>query len=491
MTCYFFKKLSPDVGCVFLEFIMSRIKRSFRESVLPSVVVASVGLFGLFHMLVANADEGSSPSIALSTPTPTPQNDGSVLESEDWSVHAQVTNITQKHSDFAAPYSGKNSLSPNGPIEETTDMTLFAGVHLWRGAEFWVNAEIDQGFGFNNTLGLAGFSNGGAYKIGEDAPYLRIPRAFIRYVIPLGGDGQKVDAAANQLAGIHTADNVTLTIGKCSVVDIFDNNSYSHDPRADFLNWSLIDGGAFDYAADSWGYTFGAAAEWSEKWWTLRAGLFQLSGVPNGKIVDIDFSENSIVVEAEARQQWLGRPGKIKLLAYDDHGAMGSYKDAVLLGQQTGATPDTSQVRHVSSRPGVVLNVEQELLSDLGAFARYSVDRGNKETYEFADINQSLAGGLSLKGDHWGRSDDTVGIAGVANRISGAAQEYFSAGGLGVLIGDGQLNYAPEKILEMYYSIAATKYAAVTLDYQHVDNPAYNQDRGPVSIYAVRLHASF
>jgi high affinity Mn2+ porin len=478
-----------------LEFNMTRnktssVKKSFRESTFSIAVVFSVGLPSFVHALDANADvSGSSPVVTISTPAP--QNDQTIPENETWALHGQVTNITQKHSDFNASYSGAYSLSPHGSIEETSDITLFSGVQLWRGAEFWVNTEIDQGSGFNDTLGLAGFPNGGAYKIGANTPYFRIPRAFIRYVIPIGGDQQKVEAAANQLAGAHAADNVTLTVGKFAVVDIFDNNSYSHDPRADFLNWSLIDGGAFDYAADSWGYTFGAAAEWSQNWWTLRAGLFQLSAVPNGKIAGIDFSENSIVVEAEERHQWLGRPGKIKLLAYVDHGAMGSYKDAMLLAQQTGATPDTSLVRHVSSRPGMVLNVEQELLPDLGAFARYSVDKGDKETYEFTDINQSLAGGLSAKGERWGRTDDIVGIAAVVNRISGAAQQYFSAGGLGVLIGDGQLNYAPEKILEMYYSVTATKNAAVTLDYQYVNNPAHNQDRGPVSIYAVRLHASF
>jgi high affinity Mn2+ porin len=480
----------------YLEIIMSGIKRSLikktiRKSTSPAMIVTiiTIGLLGVLHGQNANADGGNSAAIAPSTSAA--QSNQAVPGGEDWAVHGQVTNIAQRHATFNSPYSGTNSLSPSGPTEETSDITLFAGMRLWRGAEFWMNAEIDQGFGFNNTLGLAGFSNGGAYKVGENTPYVRMPRAFLRYVIDLGGDEQKIDAAANQLAGTHAANNVTLTVGKFAVVDIFDNNSYAHDPRADFLNWSLIDGGAFDYAADSWGYTFGAAAEWNQDWWTLRAGLFQLSTIPNGKIAGVDFSENSLVVEAEAREQWLGHPGKIKLLAFADHGAMGSYQDAVALGRQAGTTPDVSQVRRVSTRPGVVVNAEQELASDLGAFARYSVDRGDKETYEFADINQSLAGGLALKGARWGRGDDTVGIAGVVNRVSGAAQQYFEAGGLGVLIGDGRLNYAPEKILEMYYAMAASKYATVTLDYQRVTNPAYNQDRGPVSIYAVRLHGSF
>ncbi|MFI4941403.1 MAG: carbohydrate porin [Burkholderiales bacterium] len=410
---------------------------------------------------------------------------------EQSAVHGQLTNITQKHDAFTAPYSGPYSLTPDGRIEETSDITLFAGWRLWRGAEIWLNSEIDQGFGFNNTLGMAGFPNGGAYKLGSNAPYLRLPRAFIRQVFPLGGAEEKLEATANQLGGTQTADNVTLTVGRFAVPDIFDANSYAHDPRADFLNWSIIDAGAFDYAADSWGYTFGAAAEWTQNWWTLRGGFFQLSTVPNGKVAGIDFSENSVILETETRHQWLGHPGKIKILAFENHGSMGSYRDAVQLGLETGSTPDISLVRQVGSRPGMGLNLEQELSPDIGAFARYSVNKGDKEAYEFSDINRSLSAGVQLKGALWGRHDDTVGIAAVANRISGAAQAYFAAGGLGILIGDGRLNYAPEQTLEMYYSLSVISHVALTLDYQYAANPAYNQDRGPVSIYGARLHADF
>jgi high affinity Mn2+ porin len=161
-------------------------------------------------------------------------------------------------------------LSSNGRTQETTDMTLFAGMRLARNTELWVNSEIDQGFGLDDTLGMAGFPSGGAYKVGADAPYIRVPRLFVRHVIALGGSQDKVEAAANQLGGTVAADNITLMIGKFAVVDVFDTNTYAHDPRADFLNWAVIDAGAFDYAADSWGYTNGASVEWNQSGWTLR-----------------------------------------------------------------------------------------------------------------------------------------------------------------------------------------------------------------------------
>jgi high affinity Mn2+ porin len=408
-----------------------------------------------------------------------------------WSVHGQLTNVTQWHPSFNAPYSGANSLSPGSASAETTDITLFAGVRLWRGGALYLNPEIDQGFGLSDTLGVAGFTSGEAYKVGANTPYFRLPRAFIRQVIELGGASAPVPADANELGGSRAADNLLLTIGKFSVVDIFDTNRYAHDPRADFLNWSVIDGGAFDYAADAWGYTVGAAAEWTRSWWTLRAGLFDLSNVPNSAQLDPHFRQYQWVGELEARHQLFGHPGKLKLLGFVNRANMGSYADAIALARQTGGTPDTALVRRFASRAGMVLNFEQELAPDLGFFARASVNGGAKETYEFSDINRSLSAGLALQGDRWGRHDDTVGVAAVVNGLSSAARAYFAAGGLGVLVGDGRLDYGTERIAEMYYSWQVQKHLAVTFDVQHVVNPGYNRDRGPVPFVALRLHADF
>lgn len=408
---------------------------------------------------------------------------------ENWSLHWQATNVTQYHPGFHSPYSGANSLSGESHDDETTDATLFAGVRLWRGMGFYLNPEVDQGYGLSDTLGLAGFSSGEAYKVGANAPYLRLHRAFFRQVIDLGGEAVTVAPDANLLGDTHTADSVTLTLGKFSVGDVFDTNQYAHDPRGDFLNWSLIDAGAFDYAADAWGYSYGAAAEWAQSWWTLRAGLFDLSRVPNSRELEQDFSQFALITELEERHTLAGQAGKLKLLGYLNRGRMADYADAVGLAQRTGGTPDVTQVRQYRSRPGAGLNLEQALGADLGLFARASINDGSKEAFEFTEINRSVSAGLSLKGTRWNRPKDTVGLAGVVNGLSSDARNYFGAGGLGILIGDGQLpNYGLEKIVETYYSVQVIEALAISVDYQFVDNPAYNRDRGPVSIFGLRFH---
>lgn len=419
------------------------------------------------------------------------QGAGEMPAPEAWALHGQWTTVSQRHPGFASPYAGDNSLASNERTEETTDLTLFAGLRLGRNTEFWINPEIDQGFGLSNTLGMAGFPSGEAYKVGANAPYLRVPRAFVRHVIPLGGEEEKIEAAANQLGGARASDNLTLTVGKFSVVDIFDTNSYAHDPRADFLNWSVVDAGAFDYAADAWGFTYGAAAEWTQGRWTLRGGAFQMSAVPNAKVTGIHQHQHMLVSELEMRHELAGHPGKVKLLAFVNRADMANYRDALQLAVQAGGTPDVSRVRRFQSRPGLVINLEQELASDLGVFARLSANDGGKEAYEFTEINRSLAVGAAMKGARWGRGDDAVGLAAVVNGLSSAARDYFAAGGMGILIGDGRLNYGAEQIVETYYSLQAGRHVTLALNYQRVVNPAYNRDRGPVSIYGMRLHAEF
>ena len=416
---------------------------------------------------------------------------GATQADDGWPVYGQATNVTQNYPSFRAPYSGQNSLKAGHDTQETTDLTLYLGRRLWPGAEGWVNAEVDQGFGLSNTIGVAGFPSGEAYKIGASAPYLRLPRAFLRQTIPLGGATQRIDAAANQLAGETSADNLVLTVGKFSVVDVFDTNAYAHDPRNDFLNWSVIDAGAFDYAADAWGYTYGAAAEWNRSWWTLRAGLFEMSPVPNGKVVRVDFSARMAVLEWELRHDWAGRPGKLKLLAFSNRAAMGSYRDALRLGLQSGMAPEVALVRRRASRVGVAVNVEQALTPDLGLFARASANDGSKEAYEFTEINRSLSAGLQLKGGAWGWPDDKAGVAGVVNGLSRASRDYFGAGGMGILIGDGHLRYGSENILEAYYAMRLLPAVTLSMDVQHINNPAYNRDRGPVSVWGLRLHGEF
>ena len=239
---------------------------------------------------------------------------------QSWSLHGQATIVDQYHPAFRSSYRGANSLDPGSRGDETFDATLFAGARLWDGGEIYVNPEIDQGFGLSNTLGLAGFSSGEAYKVGSSEPYFRLQRLFFRQTIDLGGPAESVEPGANQLGDTRTADNVILTAGKISVTDIFDTNAYAHDPKADFLNWSVIDAGAFDYAADAWGYSYGIAAEWTQSWWTLRGGVFDLSRKPNTTALERGFGQFELVAEAEERHEIFGEPGKLKLLGFVNRG---------------------------------------------------------------------------------------------------------------------------------------------------------------------------
>ena len=408
-----------------------------------------------------------------------------------WQFNGQLTYVDQYHPAFNAPYSGANSLNPAPANDETADITLFAGHRLWEGAEFWINPEIDQGFGLSDTLGVAGFPSGEAYKIGANAPYLRVPRAFVRQVFNLGGEMRDVESAPNQFARSVAADNLTLTVGKFSVVDVFDVNTYAHDPRGDFFNWAVIDGAAFDYAADAWGFTNGAALEWNTGDWTARGGLFQMSEVPNAKIAGYHFHNFMSVAELEQRHQWGTHPGKLKLLVYANRADMGSYADALAEAQSAGATPSTALVRRYQTSAGAVVNMEQEVADHVGVFARAGAHDGRYEAYEFTDVDHSLAAGMALEGALWGRADDKAGFAVAANALSAGARQYFAAGGIGILIGDGALDYAREQAAEAYYAFKLAGKVVLTADCQHIVNPAYNQARGPVNTYALRLHAEF
>jgi len=411
---------------------------------------------------------------------------------ESFAVHGQFTYVEQETSRFNAPYRGPNSLSP-GIGAETTDATLYLGKRLWPGAEGWIDGEIDQGFGLDNTLGAAGFPSGEAYKVGKNQPYLRLPRLFVRQTLNLEDGGtQTVEAAANQLAGSHSANRVVLWVGKFSVGDVFDTNQYAHDPRGDFLNWAAIDAGTFDYAADAWGYTVGAAAEWYQGAWTLRGGLFDLSDVPNSPRLDPGFHEFQSIVELERRHEIAAHPGRLLLTVFNSRGRMGLLNDAVQLAENTDTAVDIATVRRYRSRVGANLNLEQQLTADLGLFARIGRAGGNVEAYEFTDIDRTVSAGLSLQGSRWHRGEDTVGIVAINNGISATRERYLDAGGLGILVGDGRLPHpGSEQIAEAYYSLSVLGVARLSLDYQFINHPAYNRDRGPVSVVAARLHAQF
>ena len=410
---------------------------------------------------------------------------------EDFALHGQFTYVEQETSDFNAPYAGVNSLSP-GRGAETVDVTLYAGARLWAGAEGWLDAEIDQGFGLDDTLGAAGFPSGEAYKIGKNQPYLRLPRLFIRQTLNLGDATVAVESAANQLAGQRAADRVVITVGKFSVGDVFDASQYAHDPRGDFLNWAAIDAGTFDYAADAWGYTVGAAVEWYRGAWALRGGIFDLSTIPNSAHLDPGMHEFQLISELERRHELFGLSGRVALTVFNSRARMGLLDDAVAEAELSEQPVEIAPVRQYRSRAGVSLMLEQQLAADLALFARLGRAAGNVEAYEFTDIDRTASLGVSLQGARWHRSDDTVGVDFINSGISAARERYLNAGGLGILVGDGQLPHpGPEQIIETYYSVALLGFLHVSADYQWLNHPAYNRDRGPASVYAVRVHAQF
>ncbi len=407
-----------------------------------------------------------------------------------FAVHGQTTFVEQYATPFRSPYVGTNSLTPNQG-RETWDVTLGLGVKLWQGAEFWFDPEIDQGFGLNATEGVAGFPAGTAFKVGASVPYARLHKTFVRQTIDLGGEVQKVDAGFNQFSGSQTADRLVITLGKFAVSDVFDTNKYANNPRRDFMNWTLINTGTFDYAADAWGYSYGAAAEWYRGDWTLRGGWFDLSIIPNAQELDPSFGQFQWLGEIERRYELWGHPGKLAVTGFLSRGRMGSFQDAINLAQGTGMPANIAAVRKYQSRAGVSMNVEQEITADLGVFLRAGWADGAVEPYEYTDPDRTVAAGLSLKGKQWGRPDDTFGLAGIVNDISKVHQQFLNAGGLGILVGDGMLPHpGPEQIVETYYAFPLLA-ATVTLDYQFIVNPAFNRDRGPVSVIGARVQTGF
>jgi len=414
---------------------------------------------------------------------------GGPKTTQPWAMHVQVTDILQHYPAFHSPYQGPNSLVSKDAWGNTVDATLYAGVRPRPGTEVWLNWEMYQGYAPSNTLGVAGYVNGDGAKVGRAHAYGRIARLFVRQTFNLGGGGADQTADLNQFAQTRTKDRLIVTAGKLSVTDIFDGNAYAHDPRSDFLNWSLIAAGSFDYAADAWGYTYGAAAEWYRGRWTWRAGVFDLSVTPNNAVLTSDFHQFQLVGEAERRIILGGRPGALRLTGFLSRGRMGRYGDAVALAARSGAPADTGLVRRYTSRPGLHFGFEQQIAEGVGLFGRLGWSDGAHEAYEYTDIDRTAQLGLQVEGARWGRKDDEIGAAAVLNQLSRAGHRYLDAGGLGILVGDGRLPHpGSEEILEAYYSLGLGNHLHLSLDDQFIAHPAYNRDRGPANVLGLRLH---
>lgn len=408
---------------------------------------------------------------------------------QSWNWHVQNTAIVQGDPPFPAKYSGPNSLDSRGEIRETVSLDLYAGARLWPGAEAYADALMWQGFGLSQTVGAEGFPNGEAFRLGTKVPNVNLARLFIRQVIGLGGDQETVDDDQLQLAGKRDVSRLTLTLGKFSAKDIFDNNAYANDPRTQFMNWAFMANEAWDFPADSLGYQTGLAVELNEPQWTERYGFFQMPKFSNGTAQDQNYLKAwGMVTEFERRYTINDHPGAVRLLGFLNRAHMGSYQEAV---NSPIRPADIEATRAYRYKYGFGLNVEQELWKNVGVFSRVGWSDGNNEAWAFSDVDRTATLGLSIKGSAWHRPDDTYGIAGALNGISRVHQEFFEAGGTGILAGDGNLSYGLEKILETYYDVAVWKTIHATLNYQFITDPAFNRDRGPVSVIGARLHWEF
>jgi len=411
------------------------------------------------------------------------------LSEQPWNWHVQNTEVVQYHPGFFARYSGPNSLKNVNEVRETVSLDLFAGLRLWPGAEAHVDGLMWQGFGLSKSEGVEGFPSAEAYRLGTKVPNVTFARLFIRQSIGLGAEQETVAEGPLQLAGKQAVSRLTLTVGKMSAIDIFDDNAYAHDPRTQFLNWALVANEAWDYPADPLGNMTGFAAELNQPAWALRYGFFQMPRTANARALDAHYLLAWGMVTGLERRYTIGdRPGAVRFLAYLNRAHMGRYQAAL---DSPTRPPDIEATRAYRYKYGFGLNLEQELAKGVGLFTRLGWSEGQNEQWIYADVDRTASLGLSVRGGSWHRPDDTFGLAGVVNAISRVHQRFFAAGGAGILAGDGALNYGWEKILETYYDFQVCKNVHGALDYQFILDPAYNRDRGPVSVIGARLHWEF
>ena len=418
-------------------------------------------------------------------------------EIENFSIHGQATYVNQSKPAFDAPYSGANSLSPLREHSYSFTSTAFLGARLAEQTELYFNPELVQGLPMSRLTGLGGLTNGELQKTAGTSPIVYRARLFVRQTWGLGGGSEFVAGDANQLASRYDKRRVTLTAGNFAVSDIFDNSAHAKDARSQFLNWSFLTHGAYDFAADSRGYSWGVALEYRhDDEWTVRAGRSLMPRESNGLKLDHRFfSHYGDQAELERRYSLSGRPGALRLLAFRNVAVMGGFQDALNYAAANGTTPDVAPVRERRTKLGAGVNLEQEIADGIGVFGRLARNDGKSETYAFAEIDRSISFGTTIAGGRWGRSRDALGVAVAQNGLSPEHRNFLAAGGTGFFVGDGRLNYKPETIGEVYYRLALpnvkTLENAVTLGFQRIRNPAYNADRGPVRIVSLRLHTDF
>lgn len=442
---------------------------------------------------------GAGPPVAAHSPRdepsedkPTRPVDPSRGEEERFSIHFQLTGATQYHPSFQdSGVNGKNSLSSGAESATAFVTTIYADARLWRGAELLFNPEMSGGRGLSSTLGVAAFPDGIVYRVGDPAPAVYLARLALSQTFGLGGVKVTNEAGANELAGTRDRDQLAISIGRLSVVDVFDGNRYAHDPTERFFNWAMFASGAWDYPADTRGYTWGLLADLAIDWWSARAGIALEPKTANAPEMEWNFIKSQgLMAEYEARYHLRGHDGAASMLVFLNRAPMGRYQqvlnDPVGTGLDIKATRADGRLKY-----GFAISVEQELRKGLGAFLRLSANDGATETWAFTEIDRSLALGVVQDGQLWRRENDEMGAAVVVNGLSGPHRRYLAAGGYGFIIGDGALEYAPEVLGEIYYRLRVANYVSLSGIYQPIFNPAYNSSRGPVHVFSARVHVAF
>lgn len=418
-----------------------------------------------------------------------------------WNFHAQVTALPQGDFGFRALYSGPNSLNDRGEMQATFTGDLYAGVGLWHGAALYADVLLWQGYGLSHTEGIEDFPNGDAFKDGTSTPHFMFAHLFLRQTIGFGGGSELLPDSPLSLPTREDISRLTLTIGRFSPIDMFDQNLYAQDSHSQFLNWAMQTNLAWDFPSDSVGFTTGIAAELNQPVWTLRAGYFQLPGSKNGFTADDRllmipaagssgkfFQSWGTAVEIERRYQLGALPGAVRVLGWADEANLLNYRQATLLLRAHGNHADLTAARAYRYKHGFGLNFEQRLTTTLGVFSRLGWNDGQSEGWMYTDAHWTASLGTRLIGSRWHRPGDSAGFAFVASGASRSAQAFLQAGGTDILSGDGALSYGSEKLTELYYSFPVSPSLTATPDFEYARNPAFNHARGPVPIFALRLH---
>jgi high affinity Mn2+ porin len=435
--------------------------------------------------------QGPPPTVAdAQAPGQSPTAPNANIEFDRWNLFYQATSIGMTHPAFYSPYVGPLSLLPFAEHDVSLTTTLFFAARLEQNTVFVFDPEIAGGRGFSGVNGLANQPNGELPRVGVASPTPYIARLYIQHDFGFGTEKEHVDRDENTLAGDRPMTRYSIYGGRFSVTDYFDENAYSHDPRTQFMAWAVMYNGAWDYPADTRGYTWGIVHEFHTRDWSLRYGIAAMPTVANGARFDRKlFRNHGQVGEVERRYSLWGNDGAIRALYYANRGTMGNYGESLRLAAATGTTPNVTLTRQVGTlKYGVGVSFDQAISADVGIFTRLGWNDGKTESFVFTAMDRLASGGIAVKGTRWKRKDDVVATSFTAGGLSRVHSEYLAAGGLDFLIGDGKLNYGPEMVWESYYSARLFPGFYATLDVQRDTNPAYNRDRGPVMIYLLRLH---